>query len=197
MQNIKTKPIYKITLSAVLLSLSTALSMIPAIQLPFGGSITVLSMLPIIMVSLILDVKWGIATSFAFSLIELFLDMGKIPGWGLTPIALIACIFLDYIFAFTSLGFAGIFSKKGYWGACVGTILAIILRFFCHFISGVVIWGEYAEGTFLNTTLVGRPVLYSLVYNGVYMIPELIITTIAAMILFRLPQIKRLMVTKK
>ena len=197
MQNIQTKPIYKTTLSAVMIALSTALAMIPAIQLPFGGSITVLSMLPIIMVSLILGIKWGLASSFAFSLIELLLDIGKIPGWGLTPTALVACIFLDYLFAFTALGLAGVFSKKSYWGACFGTVLAIVLRFFCHFISGVVIWGAYAEGTFMRTSLVGHPVLYSLVYNGIYMIPELIATTVAAMILFRLPQIKRLISTKE
>lgn len=194
MQNIKKKPIYKLTLSAILVALGTVLSLIPAIKLPFGGSITILSMLPIIMISLILGIKWGVVSSFVYSLIQLFfgITISGLFGWGLTPVALVGCILLDYLLAFTVLGFAGIFSRKSYAGGCIGTVCVIVLRFVCHYISGVVIFREYAEGTFLGISLVNRPYLYSFVYNGIYMIPELIITAIAAFILLRLPQIRKL-----
>ena len=176
---------------AVMLALATALSFIQIYKLPWGGSITLLSMLPIVLFSIRWGVAMGLAVSFLFSLIQLFQGiMDGLFGWGLTPGMLVACIFIDYIFAFTVLGLAGVFRKKGTAGWISGIAIAIALRFVMHFLSGVVIWksfGELWEGFSTDSS-----VLYSILYNGSYMLPELIITVIAAVILLNVPEVRKL-----
>lgn len=192
-QNLKGN-VYKLTLTAVFLALATVLSLIKIFSAPLGGSVTLLSMLPIVMLSVMLGVKWGLAGAFAYSLIQLVLGItvSGLLGWGLTPVMLIGTIFLDYISAFTVLGLAGIFAKKGYCGICLGTAFAILLRFICHFISGYVIFKNLEQFSIFGTLFTNRPIIYSLCYNGLYMLPELVLTVIAVLILFRLPQIKKL-----
>ena len=176
---------------AVMLALATALSFIQIYKLPWGGSITLLSMLPIVLFSIRRGVAMGLAVSFLFSLIQLVQGiMDGLFGWGLTPGMLVACIFIDYIFAFTVLGLAGVFRKKGTAGWISGIAIAIALRFVMHFLSGVVIWksfGELWEGFSTDSS-----VLYSILYNGSYMLPELIITVIAAVILLNVPEVRKL-----
>ena len=153
-----------------------------------------LSMLPCAMISIMYGLKWGFAASFVESVIQLAfgITMDGILGWGMTPSALIGTILLDYIVAYTVIGIAGIFRKKGYVGICCGTALAVALRFVCHFISGAIIFANFDEFVAFGASWVGHPWLYSFCYNGTYMLPELIFTVIAAVILFRLPQMKKL-----
>ena len=186
MQTVGKNKIYSMTLAAVLVALGTALSFIKVYELPLGGSVTLLSMLPIIMVSCILGVKWGFAASFLYSLIQLFLGitMDGLLGWGLTPLSLVGSIFFDYLLPFTLLGTVGFFAHKGTKGIVLGTALALVLRFICHFISGVIIFDIWCEWDSVW--------LYSLCYNGSFMLPELIITAAGAAVIFNLPQIKRL-----
>ena len=188
MQSKKTRILVE---GAVMLALATALSFIQIYKLPWGGSITLLSMLPIVLYSIRRGLKAGLAVSFLFSLIQLFQGiMDGLFGWGLTPGMLIACIFIDYIFAFTVLGLGGLFRKKGTAGWIGGIVLAIALRFVMHFLSGVVIWksfGELWEGFSTESS-----VLYSILYNGSYMLPELIITVVAAVVLLNVPQVRSL-----
>lgn len=176
---------------AVMIALSTVLSFIKVFNLPWGGSITLLSMLPIVIFSIKYGIKKGLPVSFAFSLIQFGQGISEgIFGWGLTPINLIACIFIDYIFAFTVIGLAGIFRKKGMIGWMAGTFLALFLRFVCHFLSGVIIFKSYGElwdGFSTDNTW-----LYSLLYNGSYMLPEIVFTLIGAFVFLRLPQIKKI-----
>ncbi|MBR4781118.1 MAG: energy-coupled thiamine transporter ThiT [Lachnospiraceae bacterium] len=188
MQSKKTRILVE---GAVMLALATALSFIQIYKLPWGGSITLLSMLPIVLFSIRRGLKAGLAVSFLFSLIQFFQGiMDGLFGWGLTPVMLIACIFIDYIFAFTVLGFGGLFRKKGTAGWIGGIAVAITLRFVMHFLSGVIIWksfGELWEGFSTESS-----VLYSLLYNGSYMLPELIITVVAAVVLLNVPQVRKL-----
>ena len=189
------KPVYKLTLSAVFVALATVLSFIKVVKMPLGGSVTLLSMLPIVMISVMLGLKWGIGSAFVYSLIQLFLGitMDGLLGWGLTPVMLVGTILLDYIVAFTVLGIAGIFAKKGYAGICGVVALAIVFRFLSHFLSGFVIFKNLEQFEIFGSLFTNRPVLYSLAYNGLYMLPELVITVVGAAILFKLPQIKKLM----
>lgn len=176
---------------AVMLALATALSFIRIYKLPWGGSITLFSMLPIVLFSIRRGLKAGLAVSFLFSLIQFFQGIGDgLFGWGLTPVMLIACILLDYIIAFTVLGLGGLFRKKKTAGWIGGIVISITLRFVMHFLSGVVIWesfGELWEGFSTDST-----VLYSLLYNGSYMLPELLITTVVAVILLNIPHVRKL-----
>lgn len=177
---------------AMMVALATVLSYIRVFRLPWGGSITLLSMLPIAIFSIRRGIKAGFTVSFVFSLVQLgqgILD--GLFGWGLTPVMLIACIVLDYVGAYSVLGIAGIFRNKGIGGMIGGTALAVFLRFVFHFLSGVVIWHSYGE--LWNGFSTDNEVLYSLLYNGAYMLPELIFTVIGAAVLFSVPQTKRLL----
>ena len=179
--------IRRLTVSGVFIALSAVLSLVK-FTLPsniHGGSITLLSMLPIAMLSICYGTKWGVWTAFVYSLVQLFfgITMDGLFAWGLTPIVLIGTILLDYVIAFSVLGFSGVFTKKGILGIIVGIAMTISLRFVCHFISGVVLFGQFSESASW---------IYSLTYNSSYMLPELIITVIAASVLFGLPQIKKL-----
>lgn len=194
MKEITQKRIYKITLSAIFVALATALSLIKIIKMPLGGSVTLLSMLPIVMLSCMLGVKWGLGGAFAYSLLQLFLGIALdgLLGWGLTPVMLIGTILFDYIFAFTALGIAGIFRKKGTSGICLGVALSLFIRFLSHFISGYVIFKNLEQFEIFGNLFTNRPILYSISYNGFYMLPEIVITTIAAALIFSAPQIKKL-----
>ncbi|MBR7131909.1 MAG: energy-coupled thiamine transporter ThiT [Clostridia bacterium] len=183
-----------LTLSAIMVALGTVLSLIKIIKMPLGGSVTLLSMLPIVMISVMLGVKWGLGSAFVYSLLQLFLGIALdgLLGWGLTPVMLIGTICLDYIVPFTCLGLAGIFQKRGYLGICSGITLALLLRFASHFVSGFIIFKELEQFELFGRLFANRPVLYSLGYNGFYMLPELALTLIAATLLFRIPRIKKM-----
>ena len=181
---------------AVMVALATVLSYIRVFKLPWGGSITLLSMLPIVLFSIRRGVGAGLTVSFVFSLVQF--TQGIIDGlfgWGLTPGLLIACILFDYLLAFTCLGVAGLFRKKGFAGQIGGIALAVVLRFLFHFLSGIVVWqsfGELWQGFYTENTW-----LYSLLYNGSYMLPELIFTLCGAVALLKVPQTKRILLTEK
>ena len=179
---------------ALMVALATILCFIRIFKLPWGGSVTLLSMLPIVLFSIKRGVKAGFAASVLFSLIQLFQGiLDGLFGWGLTPGMLIACILLDYLLAYSVLGIAGLFRKKGLSGWIAGIAIAITLRFLVHFISGVVIWhsfGELWEGFSTDNSI-----LYSLIYNGCYMLPELIFTLIGAIALLKVPQTSRLLLS--
>ena len=177
---------------AVMVALATVLSFIQIVKFPWGGSITVLSMLPIAVFSLRYGVKYGFAVSFVFSLIQF--GQGIIDGvfgWGLTPIALIGCIFLDYIGAYTVLGIAGVFGNKKFGGIIGGTVLALVLRFALHFLIGVLIFHSFGE--LWNGFSTDNTWLYSLLYNGAYMLPETVFTTLGAVVLFKTPRVRKLL----
>ena len=174
MKNNNTK---KLAACAVMVALGAVLSMIKVLQMPFGGSITLLSMLPCAMISIMYGLKWGFATSFVESVVQLAfgITMDGIFGWSMTPSALIGTILLDYIVAYTVIGIAGIFRKKGYVGICCGTALAVALRFVCHFISGAIIFANFDEFVAFGASWVGHPWLYSFCYNsyrGGYSVPS-------------------------
>jgi len=170
---------------AVMLGLATALSLVKVIKMPFGGSVTLMSMLPIAVVSIRRGVKWGLPVAFLYSLIQFALDLGDVLTWSLTPVVFAGMLFLDYIFAFSVLGLAGFSRKKGYEGQLLGVIIASSLRFAFHFLSGMVLWGEYAKSyDWAN----GNVPLYSLVYNGAYMFPEILFTAIGAALVLKAMQ---------
>ena len=189
MSNSKTR---KLTEGAAMVALATVLSYIRVFKLPWGGSITLLSMLPIVIYSIRWGIKPGFAVSFVYSLVQFgqgILD--GLFGWGLTPVSLIACILLDYIIAFTVLGIAGLFREKKTGGAIAGIVLAVFLRFVVHVISGVVIWHSF--GSLWEGFSTDNEILYSLLYNGAYMLPELIFTIIGAFALLSIPATKKLL----
>lgn len=177
---------------AVMIALATVLSLIKVFELPWGGSITLLSMLPICLFSIKYGIGKGLGVSFVYALLQMFLSLGQVLSWGLTTGTLVACLFLDYLLAFTVIGFAGCFRKKGMAGWIGGIVLALMLRLAVHFISGVVIW--HSAGKLWDGFDTSNTYLYSLMYNGFYMVPEIVFTVIGAVILLKLPQTRKLLV---
>ena len=163
---------------ALMIALGTILANIKIYELPNGGSITLFSMVPFILVSFRHGVKWGLFTGFVNSLLQMLLGFWAPP----TPtfIYFLGEILLDYLVAFMVLGTAEFFArpfKNRMVGVAVGTAIAGFLRFMCSFLSGVLIWGNLSDGL--------PAWIYSLTYNGSYMLPEGIMTTIAVVLLYK------------
>lgn len=171
----------KLVESAVMICLSAVLSMISVLKMPLGGSVTLLSMLPICIISIKYGVKHGLFTAFVYSLLQLLIDIGSLMSWGLTVYTWIGSIFFDYIIAYTVIGLAGVFGKDNILKTLSGVALALALRFVSHFISGTIFFAALAPDEW-------NPVLYSICYNGAYMLPELIFTLAGSAIIFKLPQ---------
>ncbi len=172
----------KLTASAFMVALATVLmwvsKLIPAPWLQ-GGSVTIASMVPIICVGILFGTKWGLCSSLAYAIIQMM--FGFYPPPTQTLLYFVLVILLDYIFAFGVLGLSGMFYSlfgKKKFAIPMSAFLVTLLRYICHIISGILIWGVYAEE--------GQSVLaYSLIYNGTYMIPEIIISTVITTILFK------------
>lgn len=169
-----------LTESAIMLALATVLSMIKVIDMPYGGSITAFSMVPIIIIAYRYGVKWGLLTGFVYSLIQMLLGASNL-SYATSAIALIAIIMLDYVLAFSLLGLSGIFKNKfnnPVVEATVGATMVCIIRYICHVISGCTVWAGVSIPT-------SDGLVYSLGYNAAYMVPETIITIAVTFWLFQ------------
>ena len=167
----------KLTTCSMLVACASVLciisKLIPAPWLQ-GGSVTLASMVPIIAASEIFGLKYGLITSVVFSILQMIPSVGGFyppPTQTLSYFFLV--ILLDYVLSYSVLGLSGGICKvlryKKYSYALSGFI-TVCIRYLCHIMSGLLIWGVYAPE--------GQTVLYySIVYNGSYMIPEIIITT--------------------
>lgn len=167
----------KIVESALMIALSVILCELTVFKFPFGGSVTFFGQLPIIILSYRYGVKWGLFSGFTMSVFEFIFGLENLSYVaGLKSIVIL--IIADYLVAFTCLGLGGMFKKviknQGVALALGGTVVSL-LRYLCHFVSGITIWQAYAGD---------MPVWkYSLSYNGSYMIPELIITVLGALLI--------------
>ena len=158
--------------SSLLVAIGFALSYVTPFRLPWGGSVTPLSMLPILMIGIRHGLKWGLLGGVVYACLQMIQQFWPPPTG--TVQGYIAVVMLDYLVAFTVLGLSGLFRGKKY-GLLIAAPLCLTLRFLSHFISGIIVWGVYAEN---------MPVwLYSLTYNGSYMVPEIILTTIVSAVL--------------
>lgn len=176
----------KLVYGALMVALATVLSLFTLFKAPYGGSVTFGSMVPIVLFSLLFETRWGLLTAFAYSLLQMLLGFSAPPVQDFASFA--AVVLLDYVIAFTVLGLAGAIArrfKNGIVGAGVGTVCVMAMRFACHFLSGIVIWDVYAPE--------GMPVwLYSLGYNGFYMLFEMLISVVVIMLLWKFLPVKKL-----
>lgn len=199
MTTTKTASTRKLVECALLLAIATVLSFFPKFEGIWanGGSITICSMLPIVLVSYRYGLKWGLATGFCFSIMQMITGGIFLPPGSI--IIAVAGLLLDYILPYMLIGLGGIF--RGKFGnkpiieLPLGTAFVMVLRYLCHVLSGYILWKDLAYATtFLSTPGFGLGnsvaanftgdtlcLLYSFIYNGSYMLPELIITTLGAM----------------
>ena len=170
---------------AMMIALATVLSMIKIFEMPYGGSVTLFSMLPLVLMSFRHGTKWGLLTAFVHSLLQLILGVKNL-GYCANLASQIGCVLLDYVLAFTALGLADAISKpfrNRALGICVGTGVVCVLRFICSWLSGILIWGSYQS--YYDWAADMPTWLYSLVYNGNYMLPETVITIVGAVVLVK------------
>lgn len=184
MQN---KTIKKMTVSALFIALSVVLSeLIPSIEFPFGGSVTVFSMVPMCLLGIMFGTKWGIFANLVYGAVQMLFGLKNL-SYATSFIAAVVIILFDYLVAYGVLGFSGIFSKKinnKLLNIVVGVLFAVFLRYVCHFITGVTVWRELAD--------LPAAIWFSITYNGGYMLPEMIITPIGAAILYKTNVLKRI-----
>ncbi len=209
--NTKTR---RLTESAMLIAVAVVLELVSKTfipEQPFGGQLTIVSMLPIVLISYRHGVKWGLLSGVAYAFIEMLIGMRTISAAFLPNSedymgsAAILMLILDYLVAFTILGIGGCFrnriAKPGLSLMC-GSLVALGSRYLTHIASGYILYGAWAEWFFTQEgfpawgqTLVDNlstnmlSLVYSVVYNGMYMIPEMIFTAIVAVLLGRVPQI--------
>ncbi|MBQ2766670.1 MAG: energy-coupled thiamine transporter ThiT [Clostridia bacterium] len=203
----------RLILTAMMLAVATVIALlcqaIPFINAAFGGGFTVASMLPIVIIAYMFGTKWGLFCGLVYAVLQMLMGYSTVSAFFMPSSDsymvfghAILVILIDYIIAYTLLGTGGIFrhrlSKTP--ALCLGCVVALSLRYLAHVISGTIFFGTWAEwffsemgsfgesilGTFSGTSL---SLVYSLFYNGMYMIPEIIVTTIVAAVIAHLPQI--------
>ena len=208
----------RLTESAMLIAIAVVLELagrtvIP--PMPFGGQLTLCAMLPMVLISWRHGVKWGLTAGFGYSLVQMALGADVVtaafqPGYfgdgTMIGRALTMCL-LDYVLAYTLLGLGGCFRnriKSNGLSLMCGSLAAMGCRYLSHIFSGYILFSGWAEWFFtqegfpawgaglvqsLSPDLLGWT--YSIVYNGMYMIPEMVLTAAAALILGRMPEITR------
>ncbi len=212
MQN-KTK---RLTESAMLMALAVVLEFVGRMvipPMPFGGQLTLVSMLPIILISYRHGVRWGLIAGFGYSLVQMALGADTVtaafqPGYfgdgAMLGRAALMCL-LDYMLAYTALGLGGCLrSRIQHKGLALmgGGLIAMAGRYLAHIFSGYILFAGWAEWFFtqegfpawgsalameLSPAMLGW--VYAIVYNGLFMVPEMILTAIAAVLVARVPGI--------
>ena len=206
----------RLTESAMLLAVAIVLELVSKMfipEFPFGGQLTLVSMLPVVQISYRHGMKWGLGAAFAYALLEMAIGTKTVAaafqpdyfGEGvMIANALIMCL-LDYVVAFTVLGLGGLFRNKiknpGI-SLMLGSLVALGARYVAHIASGYILFSGYAEWFFtqdgfpawgaslvesLSPSVLGF--VYSVVYNGMYMLPEMILTAVVALFLAKVPKI--------
>lgn len=162
-----------LTEGAILIALAEILSFLPLYKFPDGGAVD-LAMLPIILYC----VRWGFGpgmiVSCAHALLQTLFEGGIAIGW--------QSIIGDFLLAYAVLGVAGLFRGK----FIPATIVACVLRFLVHYVVGATIWAEYMPPEFFDMTMT-TPWIYSALYNGAYMLPDMVLILLAGGILLKTP----------
>ncbi len=176
MKNIRLRAL---TEGAILIALAEILSFLPFYKFLWGGSVD-LAMLPIIVAC----VRWGfgpgMVVSVAHAILQTLFEGGIAIGW--------QSIVGDFLLAYSVLGVAGLFRGK----FALGTIVACGLRFLVHYVVGATIWAEYMPEAFFGMTMT-TPWFYSALYNGAYMLPDMVMILIAGGLLLKTPARKYLL----
>lgn len=198
----------KLTVSAIMVAMSTVLSFIKFSELPYGGSVTLFSFVPILFVGYAYGAKWGLSAGIVYGILQtVFGISGAVAGAGFAWYQVLLCALLDYIVAGAMLGLGGIFKKaikNPQLSFGLGALTSCIFKYISHFLSGYILFGTYAEwfftegagmdyGAGILATYSGDVLsaVYSLIYNATFMLPETIITVIMACIIISVKPIRK------
>lgn len=213
-KSFKTK---RLITSAMLIAVAAVIAYICGLlplRLPFGGSFTIASMLPLVIIAYMYGTLWGVLSAFVYSVVQILISYNTVSAFFIPDSdsytvlwKALLIIALDYIAAYTVVGLAGLCRgmKSKTAALSVGSLVGVSLRYLVHIISGWIFYGEWAEWFFSKEGVYeafgksflsvfsgqGLALMYSVVYNGLYMIPEIVITALVAVLVSRLPQIKK------
>lgn len=163
-----------LTEGAIFVALAFVLSFVKLFELPNGGSLTP-AMFPILFYSLRFGTFRGLCAGFVFGLLQLIFDGAYAWGW--------QSMVLDYLLAFAPLGLCGLFRGKA-WGIFPGTVIGCLGRFAVHYLSGVTIYRIIEPTSIPGLGTYDNPALYSIVYNGSYMLPNTLLALLLAAVLY-------------
>ena len=174
--------IKRITESAILIAIGTVLSLFTFMGFwQLGGGITFCSMLPPVMIAQRYGTRWGTLSAVLYGVLQCLLGLSNV-NYAPDALTAIGIILLDYVFAFGALGFSACFNKmlsNRRLSIVLGIVFTMTVRFLCHFASGILIW----EALWPNSAG-WAPAIWSLAYNGSYMLPEILITSVVALVSF-------------
>ncbi len=164
----------KLTESAMMIALATILSFLKLANLPYGGSITIASMLPILVVAVRYGVPWGLFTGLVHGTLQFIIDPSPLSYFSDAK-SIVAIVVLDYLLAFSFIGLGGVVRKIKNPAASltVGAVIAGVIRYICHVISGATVWAGLSIPT-------SAALIYSFIYNATYMLPETLVLVCAA-----------------
>ncbi len=184
------KSVYRLTESALLLAIAAVLSVIKLVDMPYGGSVTLLSMLPVILIAYRYGTHWGLLTGFTYGLIQLLLGLDNL-SYATSFGAAVSIILFDYLIAFVVLGLGGLFRNAiPHQGVALslGAVVTGFLRYLCHVISGATVWYGLSMPS-------AESLKYSFGYN-IYMLPEVILLVVGALYLSRLLDFRHANITR-
>ena len=164
----------KLVFSAVAIAIAFVLSFVKLFRMPWGGSVTLLSMLFVTLVGFWFGPATGFTAAFSYGLLQFVQGGGS---YMLSPLQ----VCLDYVFAFTALGASGFF-RKGKYSLQTGYVVAILLRGLFHSVGGYLYWMDYMPENFPGAL----KAVYPLVYNYAYILAEGVIT----LVVISLPPVK-------
>ena len=172
MKNTKTRALVE---SAILIALATILSLIKLVDLPYGGSITIASMFPIVILSYRFGLRWGCAAGLVYGIIQQLTGLSSL-SYVTTWQSIVAVILLDYVIAYAVTGLGGIFRgriKNQSSALAAGSLLVCLLRYACHVLSGATVWAGISIPT-------KAALIYSFIYNATYMLTETLIMVLVS-----------------
>ena len=162
-----------LTECSIMIALSTVLSLFKLIDYPAGGSVTLASMLPMVVIAYRHGFGWGVGASTVAGVLQMLLGLSAF-SYVTTWQSVLAVALLDYIVAFAVYGLAGMFKKsvkKQSTAMIAGAAVTAFLRYVCHVISGCTVWAGLSIPT-------EAALLYSIGYNATYMLPDTIILVV-------------------
>ena len=172
MKNSKTHTLCE---AAMLIALAQILSYIPLYKFPNGGSVDC-AMVPIILFAVRHGCGWGAGVGFVYGFLQYFAGNGIAIDW--------TTIICDYFLAYTLLGFGAGLLPRRKDSVYLGTVIGGVLRFLAHYVIGAVVWGKWMPESYFGMTMT-TPWFYSLLYNGSYMLPDILICLVIFALLYK------------
>ena len=176
----------KLVECALLVAVGTVLSLFSVVQMPYGGSVTIASMLPVILIAYRHGTLWGLGSGAVYAVVQQLLGLKNLSyftSWQ----SIVAVIVLDYLLAFVATGLGGVFRrvvKQQNLSLVYGSLLVCVIRYLCHVVAGATVWAGLSIPT-------EAALIYSFGYNATYMIPETVVLVLAAYYLGSLLDFRR------